>query len=462
MNMKKMLCMLLAVLMAFGATALAEGGDLQAQLDEANERIAQLEAEVEKYKPYYDMQVVAEYGDGGIIWREDAMKQYQSAADTYAQYGLKVDDYAEDIKQDILSMLVRDAILDEKAKELGVAQLDEATMADLEKQAAETFETYVESYKGYFASEDTPDEDARAQTIAQLANYGVTQEALTEQMVANYVDEQLYGAVTADVAVTDDEIKAAYDEMVETAQTDFADDYTYNNARSSGEPIAWNPEGYRAVKHVLIKFDDEQSKQYSNLKSTLDSLDAELEALDAPAEEADDAEPADDEPAEEAEPAEEKRSREEIEADKVKLVAEIEALYSQLLPNAQTVIDEFEAGTDFDSLIEKYGQDPGMQKEPTSVNGYAVSAGSTTWDSAFTEGAMAIAEPGQISGPVYGTYGIHIIYYLADIPAGPVPFEQLAGDAEAIALQTKTDDAYNAQVEAWIEEAAPVYHIDRF
>ena len=288
--MKKTLCMLLALLLAFGATALAEGGDLQAQLDAANARIAELEAEVEKYKPYYDKQIVAEYGEDGIIWRDDAMEQYQAAADTYAQYGLKIDDYAAEVKQDILTMLVRDAILDGKAAELGLSELDDATKADLEKEAVDTFETYVESYKSYFASEGTSDEDARAQTIEQLGNYGVTVEALTEQMVANYVDEQLYKAVTADVAVTDDDIQAAYGDMVKAAQEDFTDDRTYNNARGSGEPIAWNPEGYRAVKHVLIQFSDEQSSQYSELKRTLDSLNGELDALDdaeeAPAEEA--------------------------------------------------------------------------------------------------------------------------------------------------------------------------------
>ena len=451
--MKKTLCMLLALLLAFGATALAEGGDLQAQLDAANARIAELEAEVEKYKPYYDKQIVAEYGEDGIIWRDDAMVQYQAAADTYAQYGLKIDDYAAEVKQDILTMLVRDAILDGKAAELGVSELDDATKAELEKEATDTFETYVESYKSYFASDGASDEDARAQTIEQLGNYGVTVEALTEQMVANYVDEQLYKAVTADVAVTDEEVQSAYGDMVKAAQEDFTDDRTYNSARGSGEPIAWNPEGYRAVKHVLIQFSDDQSNQYSELKRTLDSLNGELDALDDDAEEA---------PAEGEEPAAPKRSREEIEDDKGKVVAEIEALYSQLLPDAQKVIDEFEAGADFDSLIEKYGQDSGMQKEPVSAIGYAVSADSTTWDHAFTEGAMSIAEPGQISGPVYGSYGIHVIYYMSDIPAGAVPFEELAADAEAIALQSKTDDAYNAQVEAWVEEAAPVYYVDRF
>ncbi len=459
MNLKKTLCMLLALMLAFGAMALAEGDDLQTQLDAANARIAELEAEVELYRPYYEQQIVAEYGDGGLIWRDAAQLEYESAASAYAQYGLNVDDYAAQIKQSILESLVRQAVLAEKAQEMGLAELDETTQADLAAEAAETFEGYVESYKSYFAGEDATDEEAREQTIAQLEAYGLTQETLLKQMTDNYLDEQLYNTLTADVAVTDEEIHAAYDEMVASNQKDFESDYTYNTTRDGGDTIAWNPEGYRAVKHVLIKFDDEQSQQYSALQSTLDSLNKELEALDAPAEEAEEAGETEDAGDETKEAP---RSREEIQSDIGQIAAEIEVLYAQLLPDAQKVIDEFEAGADFDSLIEKYGEDPGMQNEPTATNGYAVAADSTTWDPAFTEGAMSIAEPGQISGAVYGKNGIHIIYYMSDIVPGAVPFEEVAEAAESKALAEKTDATFEAQVKAWIEEAAPVYHLDRF
>ena len=103
-----------------------------------------------------------------------------------------------------------------------------------------------------------------------------------------------------------------------------------------------------------------------------------------------------------------------------------------------------------------------MTREPVATNGYAVAADSTAWDPAFTEGAMSIAEVGQISAPVYGSYGIHIIYYLADITPGAVPFEELREEAESNALQDKLTDTYQAQIDAWVEEANPVYHADRF
>jgi len=477
MNMKKLLCAVLAMLLALGAMAMAETqDDLQAQLDAANARVAELEAQVELYKPYYDKQVVAEFGEDGVIWRDDAMKEFEAASSAYAQYGLSIDEFADGIKEDILKSLVRNAVVDAKAAELGLSQLDDETLAKLQAEATETFETYVTNYRSYFAAEDATDEEAREQTLAALESYGLTQDALTQQTIEGYVDEQLFNHVTADVTVTDEDVQAKYDALVAEAQENYADDYAYNSARNNGEDIVWNPEGYRAVKHVLIKFDDDQAKQYSELHSTLDSLNAELEALDAPAETAEATEapaetaeateaPAEGEEAEaEAtpEPTPEPRSREEIQADIGNIATEIEALYSQLLPQAQQVIDELNGGADSNSLIEKYNADPGMQNEPTATNGYAVSANSTTWDPAFTEGAMDIEAVGQISGPVYGQNGIHIIYYLSDITPGPVALEDIADAVKSAALQDKTSETYENQVNAWVEEAKPVYHADRF
>ena len=460
MNLKKLLCLALALCLCCGAMALAEGGDLQAQLDAANAQIEQLQAEVDLYKPYYEKQIVAEYGDGNIIWRDDAMAEYEAAANYYAQNNMSIDAYADQIKQSILEALVEEAVLKSKATELGLDQLSDEELANLQTEAAANFETYIETYKAYFAAEDASEEDARAQTIAAMESYGLTQDTLYEQMLDSYVSEQLHVNVVDGVDATDEDVQAKYDEMVAADEQQYTNDRAYNNARNAGTTIAWNPEGYRAVKHVLIKFDDAQSARYSELQSTLDSLTAELEALDAPAEEAE--AQTETETEAEAEPTEAPRSRAEIQADIGRIGAEKEALYTELLPQAQQVIDEFEQGADFDSLIEKYNADPGMQNEPTASNGYAVSAGSTAWDPAFTEGAMSIEAVGQISAPVYGSYGIHIIYYLSDITPGPVPLEDIEGAVREAALTDKVNDTYNAQVEAWVNEAAPVYHLDRF
>lgn len=481
MNMKRLLCAVMAMLLAFGAMALAETDDLQAQLDAANARIAQLEAEVELYRPYYEGQIVAEFGEDGVVWLEDAQSEYDAAASAYAQYGLSIDSFAGEIKQDILESLVRKGVLEAKAAELGLSEMDDEARANLEAEAEQTFESYIETYKQYFAAEAASDEEAREQTIEALAQYGMTQETLTKQMIESFVDNQMYDYVTGAIEVSDEEIQAKYEEMVADAGENYADDRAYNNARNGGDTILWNPEGYRAVKHVLIKFDDEQSSQYSELKSTLDSLENELKALDEPAgEEASDeeeaeakavegevaedgeAESVEDVGEEAAEPTPAPRAREEIQADIDAIVAEISALHEQLLPKAQQVIDEFNAGASFESLIEKYNEDPGMQREPTATNGYAVAADSTTWDPAFTAGAMSIEGVGQISAPVYGQNGIHVIYYLSDITPGAVPLEEVVDTVEQEALEQKKSNAYDAQVTEWVNESNPRYYIDRF
>ena len=502
MMIRKVLCLVLALALC-GAMAFAEeDGDLQAQLDAANERIAELEAQVELYQPYYDAQVIVEY-DGGVVFLDDILEQYAGVDSQFSSYyGVSLADYGYDTvyKQLIAETLLQDAVLEAKAAELGLDQLDDETMAGLTEEAAANFESYVTSVWDYFASDDLTDEEIREDCVAYLESMGYTEDALLESLIDNYVSEQLYNYITADVTVTEEDIQAAFDELVAEQEASFADDSTYNTSRNNGDTIVWNPEGYRMVRHVLIKFTDDQATRYSELQDTLDTLNEELEALQTAAEEAaaatdESTTEATDETAAEAtaeatdeaagetapeataeatdeaaaettgETAEATeapaRTEEEINAEIADVEAELTALYEELLPTAQEVIDAFNSGTSFSDLIDQYNEDPGMENEPTATNGYAVSANSTAWDPAFTEGAMSIESIGEISEPVYGQNGIHIIYYDSDIPAGAVDLETVRAEIEESALNTKLNDTYDNTLAEWVEAVNPVYHYDR-
>lgn len=503
MMIRKVLCLVLALALC-GAMAFAEeDGDLQAQLDAANERIAELEAQVELYQPYYDAQVIVEY-DGGVVFLDDILEQYAGVDSQFSSYyGVSLADYGYDTvyKQLIAETLLQDAVLEAKATELGLDQLDDETMAGLTEEAAANFESYVTSVWDYFASDDLTDEEIREDCVAYLESMGYTEDALLESLIDNYVSEQLYNYITADVTVTEEDIQAAFDELVAEQEASFADDSTYNTSRNNGDTIVWNPEGYRMVRHVLIKFTDDQATRYSELQDTLDTLNEELEALQTAAEEAaaatdESTTEATDETAAEAtaeatdettgetapeataeatdeaaaettgETAAEAteapaRTEEEINAEIADVEAELTALYEELLPTAQEVIDAFNSGTSFSDLIDQYNEDPGMENEPTATNGYAVSANSTAWDPAFTEGAMSIESIGEISEPVYGQNGIHIIYYDSDIPAGAVDLETVRAEIEESALNTKLNDTYDNTLAEWVEAVNPVYHYDR-
>lgn len=447
MTMKKILCALIAmaVVLSCFVCALAEQ-DLQAELDAANAKIEELQALVDAYYPYYMAQIAATYGEDGIIWIKDVEQQYAAVEQQYSAYGISLKDYGMEasVKQDIVNSMVSEAIQLGKADELGISEMSEDEVAALESSAQQA----IDYYQGYYLSSTYPDtaeftEEQMQEAADYWASNGLTYDTYYADQLRSVVLDKVYDYITADVAIDEDDVQQAYEGMVADDQTTYeSSDRSYNNARSSGTAIAYNPEGYRAVKHVLIKFDDEQDAMYSDLQSQLSSLNAELETINAVA-------------AGEQEPEEgvELRTAEEVNADIAACATETEALYAQLLPEAQEVVDAFNAGTSFDELIEKYNDDPGMMSGVSAEIGYAVKEGSDAWDPAFTAGAMSIAEIGGISQPVYGSYGIHIIYYWQDVTPGAVALEEIRDSVEEIALADKTQATFDDQIAAWMEEA---------
>lgn len=453
--MKKFLCMLMALVMALGCTAAFAEADLQAQLDAANAKIAELQAKVDAYYPYYFAQIVATYGEDGVIWLDDMQAQYEAMQAQYAGYGIDLEamGMADSAKKTIVDGAVEEAVLLAKAKELGLDQFDEETLTKYEANAQEVMAYYYDSYVDYyFADAEEVTDEMRAEAEAYWAGNGYTIESTIDSYKTSEILNRVEAHATQDVSFTEEDVQAAYAALIEENKADYADDATYNSARNNGAPIAWNPEGYRAVKHVLVKFNEEQAALASQLQAQLKSLNAEKEAIQNPVEET----------AETEEAAAEPRSIEAVNADIAACATEMEALYSQLLPRAEEVIKKFNEGTPFADLIAEYNEDPGMFREPIASIGYAVKADSTTWDPAFTAGAMSIAEIGSISEPVYGKNGIHIIYYAEDVPAGEVALEDIREDVEANAYDASYKAAFAGQKAAWMEEMNVQYHYSNF
>ena len=450
MTMKKILSALLAMILMLGCAAFAEE-DLQAQLDAANAKIEELQALVDAYYPYYKAQIVATYGEDGIVWLEDVASEYEALSAQYASYGFSLADLGmeDEMKKELVDSAVINGVLELKGKELGLDQLDDATVAALKADAEIAIDYYLDYYLSYYYPDaEQYTEEMLDEARAYWLSAGLDVDTYYDTLVKDKVSELLYDYVTADVAIDETDVQAAYEAALADDEASFADDaYSFIAAHTAGDAIAWNPEGYRTVKHVLVMFDDEQAELFAQLDSQLASLRSELEALGA----------------EEAEGEEtEKRTAEEINADITACAVEMEALYSLLMPTAQEVIDAFNAGTDFDTLIEQYNADPGMMEGNTAENGYAVCTEHEYWEEAFVDGAMSIAEPGQISAPVYGSNGIHIIYYKDDIPAGAVALDDIRAGIEEEALAAKIQQTYDAQVEAWVADSNVEYFYESF
>ena len=77
---------------------------------------------------------------------------------------------------------------------------------------------------------------------------------------------------------------------------------------------------------------------------------------------------------------------------------------------AEKLLKRAQSGEDFDTLIEEYGEDPGMSQSP---QGYYLDANGQTPDGSsfvteYTEASKSL-EIGEISGLVESSYGYHII-----------------------------------------------------
>ena len=465
MTMKRILCALLCALLLAAAPAMAEDADnaaAPAEVENADNgptpaegeadkdaRIAELEAQVAELQAqvdaYHLKELVATF-DGGEVPLDEAESLYDLSVTQYAQMGIDVVAYGMEgiLREVVVDTLAEEAIVQYMAGELGLG-LTEEQQAQFAEEAQATYDSQVDSYyQTYLAGQYESEEDGLAVAAQALDEMGYSYESYLDSLTSTQLSTNVYDYVTKDVAVSEEDVEAAYDEYVAADEANYADPYQFENAFSSGVTIYYTPEGYRNVKHILFKFDDDQATRYDELSARLADLEAEqvaaAEAADAtPAPEAEDGE------------AESPRAITEIEADIAQVSADLDALYEELMPEAEAAIERFNAGEDIDALIAELNDDTGMPE-----TGYAVSttaeASAQAWDPAFTEGALSIEEVGGLSAPVRGVYGIHLIYYAGDITPGATALEEVHDEVESLTLQNKISQTYADQVSAWKEE----------
>ena len=441
MTLKRIFCALLCLLLIVGAPVMAEE-DKDARIAELEAQVAELQAQVDAY---HLKEIVASF-DGGEVPLEEAEVFYENSANQYAQMGIDVMAYGMDgmLREAVVETLAEEAIVQYMAGQLGLG-LTEEQQAQFAEEAQQAYEGLVDSYyQTYLANQYESEEEGLAAAAQAVIDMGYDYDYYLEALTDNQLISNVYDYVTRDVTVSEEEIEAAYDGYVASDEATYADPYQFENAFSSDTTIYYTPEGYRNVKHILFKFDDDQATRYDELSARLADLEAEqvaaAEAADAtPAPEAEDGE------------AESPRAITEIEADIAQVSADLDALYEELMPEAEAAIERFNAGEDIDALIAELNDDTGMPE-----TGYAVSttaeASAQAWDPAFTEGALSIEEVGGLSAPVRGVYGIHLIYYAGDITPGATALEEVHDEVESLTLQNKISQTYADQVSAWKEE----------
>ena len=456
--------------------------------------------------------------NGEEIWSNNG--EMQALIEYYNNYYSAYYDTGDPAMQSIfrglgLQWAIESLLYEQKAVELNVVDMTDEQKAKLEADAKEEWEEAVSQYATYLGSltEESTEEEvaaARADAAAYIqTNFGYTEESF----ISEYVEgsrpgtkrENVQHAVIGEITVSEEELNAYYNELVEKDRASYENNipmYEYST-QYMGSQSFYVPEGYRGITHILLDVDDELLKNYTNLAAQLEEQqekeaadaaanadEAAAETVEAAAEAATETVEETTEAATETVEAAAEAATETVEAaaeaatETVEAAAEaatetaeaaveeepkepvtqeqVDAAKQAILDSVQAQVEEimakYEAGTPFADLIAEYGTDPGMTREPSRTNGYSVHAQSVLWDPAFTEGAMALQKVGDVSEPVLGSSGIHILHYTRDIPAGAVELtEELRAQLTEELLSEKESTAVAAMVEEWKKSAEIVY-----
>ena len=388
--------------------------------------------------------------NGEAVNRQTFENYRASLVNYFAQYGYDMTNEENLAFVGGLAMqsLVEDTILFQKATDLGLNVTDEER-AQVEAENAAEWADAVEYCMTYYVgvAEDATDEekaDGRVNALALLESMGYTESALLENAIDNLRYEKAYAYMVQGAEVTDADIQATYEERVAEDKAEFEDDIAYYEAQQYyGYSSYYTPAGYRGVTHILLEVDQE-------LLDTWQSLTAMLE------EQQDEAEYAEENADEEAADAEEEEASAPVTQEQV------DAAYAAIIASVQPTIDEIfrklEEGTPFADLVAEYGTDPGMTVEPTKSEGYAVHMDSIMWDPAFVAGAFSVDTVGEVADPIVGSYGVHIIQYTRDIPAGAVELtDELKASLRDEVLSIKESELFEATLETWKSESEIVY-----
>ena len=373
--------------------------------------------------------VVAEF-DGGQVTSDEVIEPYNDALAAQVFGFSDASDVAGDTLASVIQSLVAEKVCYQKAESLGLTELSDADLAALNETAQQYFDEQFNFYAPSVNTDGMSEDEARAAVESYLTNdLGVSVDSLLEELKADYWREKLYNETVKDVTVTDAELQAAYDQLLAEQKeqfTQYPSDYSFTIM--TGQPVVYNLEGYRRVKHILLSFDStETASQVSELTAQIAALNPETDLDQITA-----------------------------------LQTQLDALYADLETRASAIEQELSDGADFDELIAKYGQDEGMDYEPAKSRGYYISSDSAQQYSAdFVEGCMMLESVGQISTPIRSTSGVHIIKYIGDVTPGEVPLSDVRDALASEVLAQKQDEYYSAQEDQWLSSANPHYYPDR-
>ena len=334
----------------------------------------------------------------------------------YAQYGYSVDEYDTELQasvaQETVQTKLSTSIVRHYAAQNGY-ELTEEKKTELAAQVKTALDNTREYLESYLSAYGFTGDELNAAVEEQMAQAGYTEETLMDSAELNDVLNFLYERATADVTVTEDEVKAAFDAKVAQQKESYASVDSFINDYVNESEILYTPENVRLMECIFVA-----------------SVEGEATEDEATADEA----TADEATADEATAGE---------------AADIASLTGYA--KAKAIAAAIAGGADFEESMKAYNEDSSTEEQ--MLRGYPVAANSTTYGDEFTAGAMALEHVGDVSDVIVTDYGYFILRYAKDLESGEADFEARKETETEETLTNKKNDAYSAFIDTILDEA---------
>ena len=357
----------------------------------------------------------------------------------YAQYGYSVDEYDTELQasvaQETVQTKLSTSIVRHYAAQNGY-ELTEEKKTELAAQVKTALDNTREYLESYLSASGFTGDELNAAVEEQMAQAGYTKETLMDSAELNDVLNFLYERATADVTVTEDEVKAAFDEKVAKQKESYASVDAFVNDYVNESEILYTPENVRLMECIFVAGVEGEATE------------DEATADEATADEA----TADEATADEATVSEATAGE----------AADIASLTGYA--KAKAIAAAIAGGADFEETMKAYTEDGSTEEQ--MLRGYPVAENSTTYGEAFMAGAMALEHVGDVSDVIVTDYGYFILRYAKDLESGEADFEARKETETEETLTNKKNDAYSAFIDTILDEAdiqvgdlSQMYHV---
>ncbi len=321
--------------------------------------------------------------------------------DLYKMYNGETEEYDKEAITSILDNLIEEEILKQKTVAAGHV-VDEEAKEQAKEDYEQVIEDRAENLKEQAKEDADPEIDyqqlARDDMKEYLDSVNRTEEEYIEESAEYIVIQKYLDELTDDLKVDDKEIEEYYQKELDS-QLEYPSMSAYSTVSIVTEPAM------RRVKHILIMLPDEDTKSIQALRQEDKNEDAD------------------------------KMREEKLEAIRTK---------------AEAVLAETKTNENFESLIIKHGEDPGMESEENK-DGYTMYRDASMYEEFLT--ASFGLDEGGISELVATDVGYHIIKVYEATEDVIVSLEEVKEDIQTALLNQKKSEKIDELIKGWVEES---------